>query len=211
VVLGSWVFWVIASIVLHELGHGMAAIRSGDRTPIDTGHMTLNPFVHMGAVSLVCFAILGFCWGAMPVDPTRFRGRYDEAKVAAAGPAMNFGLALTCAIAGAVWAVLLSQHAPEHVRHNVRIFIRIGAGLNVFLMLFNLLPVPPLDGSRILANFFPAVRRMVFDERGQIIAVIGFVLVFRFVSGGVQTIAFEAADRVIESATRALEAISGMR
>jgi Zn-dependent protease len=126
VALASWVFWVIASIVLHELGHGIAAIRSGDRTPIDTGHMTWNPLVHMGPISLLCFAILGFCWGAMPVDPSRFRGRYDEAKVAAAGPCMNFGLAITCAVLYAVWHIWLRKEClvvsvggdgNEHLSH----------------------------------------------------------------------------------------------
>ena len=102
VLLGSWVFWVFFSITLHELGHGWAAMRVGDQTPRLTGHMTWNPIVHMGPVSLVLFALLGLCWGAMPVDPSRFRGKHADAKVAFAGPMMNFSLLRSglCALDG---------------------------------------------------------------------------------------------------------------
>ena len=73
--LVSWVWWVIFSICLHELGHGVAAIWEGDDTPIRTGHMTWNPLVHMGGMSLLIFALVGFAWGLMPVNPGNFRHR----------------------------------------------------------------------------------------------------------------------------------------
>ncbi len=85
VLLISWVFWVIASITLHELGHAWAAIRLGDDTPIHTRHMTVNPIVHMGPMSLIAFALLGFAWGSMPINPSRLRGTHAHAIVAAAG------------------------------------------------------------------------------------------------------------------------------
>ncbi|MDP7006011.1 MAG: hypothetical protein QF718_07365, partial [Phycisphaerales bacterium] len=71
--LVSWIFWVIASITLHELAHGWAAIWEGDDTPRVTGHMSANPIVHMGLPSLILFLILGIAWGMMPVNPYRFR------------------------------------------------------------------------------------------------------------------------------------------
>ncbi|MBT5381502.1 MAG: site-2 protease family protein, partial [Phycisphaerae bacterium] len=90
----SWIFWVLLSITLHELAHGWAAIWEGDKTPIETGHMSANPVVHMGRFSLIVFALIGFAWGLMPVRPWRFRhGRLGEAIVAIAGPAMNLALA----------------------------------------------------------------------------------------------------------------------
>ncbi|MCP3858657.1 MAG: site-2 protease family protein, partial [Phycisphaeraceae bacterium] len=61
--LGSWIFWVIFSICLHELGHGWAAIWEGDDTPRRTGHMTIDPMVHMGGYSILAFLLLGFAWG----------------------------------------------------------------------------------------------------------------------------------------------------
>ena len=68
VLLISWVVWVIGSIVLHELAHGWAAISRGDRTPIERGHMTWNPLIHMGGMSLLVFAVVGIAWGMMPVN-----------------------------------------------------------------------------------------------------------------------------------------------
>lgn len=109
-VLVSWVFWVIVSIVLHELGHGFTAIRAGDRTPIELGHMTPNPIVHMGRSSLIAFALFGFAWGAMPVNPSKFRGPYDRLKVSGAGPAVNVGLAVVCGLACGVWVALTRGH-----------------------------------------------------------------------------------------------------
>ena len=59
----SWVFWVILSVTLHELAHGVAALWQGDRTPEETGHMTWNPLVHMGQWSLIMFVLVGIAWG----------------------------------------------------------------------------------------------------------------------------------------------------
>ena len=179
VLLGAWVVWVIGSIVLHELGHGFAAIRRGDRTPIETGHITWNPLVHMGAVSLACFALFGFTWGAMPVDPSRMRGRYAGAFVAAAGPAVNLGLCVICILGDALWLRFgADTGAPSHVVKNVHTFLWTGAMINVMGVLFNLLPIPPLDGSRILADFVPAFDRAIRTEKGAIAAIIAASLLF---------------------------------
>ena len=184
VLLGSWVVWVIGSIVLHELAHGWAAIWCGDRTPIEMGHMTWNPLVHMGPVSLIMFALVGIAWGAMPVSPSRFRRRYDDALVSLAGPAMNVLLALIAGIVGGLWYVVGARIAADNVQDNVRIFLWIGTSLNIALALFNLVPVPPLDGSKIAARFFPAYERFIHSEQGAVASMIGFALLF-FFSGGV--------------------------
>lgn len=203
--LVAWVFWVVASICLHELGHGVVAIWRGDRTPIETGHMTLNPMVHMGPASLLVFAVAGFAWGMMPVNPSRFRGRYDDALVAAAGPAVNLVLAVVCTVAGALWIAAggdwgLIQPNPT-LFANMQMFFLLGAMLNTALMLFNLLPVPPLDGSRIVATFVPAYRRAMESPAFQQAAIIGFLVLF-FVAGGVFfDLGFEAA---IEARARLL-------
>ena len=73
--LVSWIFWVIASITLHELAHGWAAIFQGDDTPLVTGHMTANPVVHMGIPSIFIFLLLGIAWGAMPINPYKLRNK----------------------------------------------------------------------------------------------------------------------------------------
>jgi Zn-dependent protease len=179
VYLAAVVFWVIFSICLHELGHGWAAIKQGDRTPIHAGHMTWNPLVHMGPMSLAAFALFGFSWGLMPVDPSRFRSRYGEAIVAAAGPAVNLLLAAFCFAVLAIGANVLKIGSFDPGRlSNVMIFFLVGMQKNIFLAMFNLLPVPPLDGSTIVADFHPPFRRIFQGEHGQIIAVITFVLLF---------------------------------
>lgn len=188
VMLMAWVFWIIASIVLHELGHGFAAIRLGDSTPRDTGHMTLNPLVHMGPTSLMLFAVFGIAWGAMPVDPARLRGRYAEALVAAAGPAVNLLLAalsftlffLWVAIGGGFW--IKGVQAPDPLFGNTQTFFLTGMIVNIALMLFNLIPVPPLDGSRILGCIHRPYERLWMGPQAQYFALIAFVVVF-FLAG----------------------------
>lgn len=192
IVLGSWVFWVIFSICLHELAHGYAALWQGDDTPRATGHMTMNPLVHMGPTSLLFFAILGIAWGAMPVNPYNFRSRYGDAIVAAAGPMTNAILMLLCVIGSVVW-VLAAKAIGEPYYSNVLIFLELGAMLNAVLMLFNLLPVPPLDGSKILSDFVPAYGRLWEGEKGAVAGLIVFGLIF-FYSGG---IVFSAARKVV--------------
>jgi Zn-dependent protease len=156
VLLFGWAFWVIFSICLHELAHGWTAIANGDRTPRELGHMTMNPIVHMGWTSLIFFAIAGIAWGMMPTNPMRYRHeRRGRVLVAAAGPAMNLALSLATLTAAALWAwaIETGRIAPaEHVERNVMQFLFIGGLLNVLLCAFNLLPVPPLDGSAILAG-----------------------------------------------------------
>lgn len=179
VVLVSWVVVVIGSIVLHELAHGWAAIFKGDRTPIELGHMTWNPLVHMGQTSLFLFVIFGIAFGAMPVNPSRMRGRYADAFVAAAGPAMNLLIALVCVLLGGV-VVGLGSQIGEPLATNLQLFFRIAVILNIVLCLFNLLPVPPLDGSMILGNFSPAYSRLWMSENGRWFGFGVFILVFIF-------------------------------
>lgn len=175
--LASWIVWVIGSIVLHELAHGWAAMWQGDDTPRASGHMTWNPLVHMGGMSLLVFALVGIAWGMMPVNPSRFRGRYGEVWVALAGPAMNLVLAAGAIVLGSIWSGYF-QGVPDPLWRNFMVFFIAGAFLNVALAVFNLLPVPPLDGSRILAGFSDSYRRLISHPQAIVISLILFLLVF---------------------------------
>ncbi len=193
----SWVIWVIGSITLHELAHGIAAIRCGDRTPIETGHMTWNPLVHMGQTSLIIFAVVGIAWGMMPVNPSRFRGKYDDAIVSLAGPAMNIALAIIAIVAGALW-IRFAGGVSQPMHGNLIEFFYVGAGLNIVLAAFNLLPIPPLDGSHILANFSWRYREFLLKPESQVIALVA--IVFIFIGGGGDLIfgfGFSTADQAI--------------
>ena len=169
--LVSWIFWVIFSICLHELAHGVAAIWEGDQTPRITGHMTWNPLVHMGGMSLLLFAFIGFAWGMMPVNPNNFRHqRFGEAIVAFAGPLVNLVLAIILLSGSGLWSGLVSSK-PEASQWtlNASVFLWTGGWINLILLALNLLPFPPLDGSRILGSFSyglsPAAHEAQFPVR----------------------------------------------
>lgn len=169
---------VVISIVLHELAHGWMAIRLGDDTPIREGRMTGNPLVHMGPFSILALLIAGIAWGQMPIDPSRLRGRYAEARVAAAGPAMNLLIALVALITlGLLYRFGFSDPQVQW-KTNLLTFLNIAGTLNLLLLMFNLLPVPPLDGSHILANFYRPYALAVSDPSKQGIFFIAFIFVF---------------------------------
>jgi Zn-dependent protease len=155
---GCVVVTVIISIVLHELAHGWAAIWQGDDTPRQMGHMTGDPMIHMGGFSLLILVLVGMAFGAMPVNPNNFRNKYGDALVSAAGPAMNFLLAFVSLTGLALW-IIVAEPAREGLAQNGQYFLRIFGVTNIALGIFNLIPVPPLDGSTVLGNFVPAYRR----------------------------------------------------
>ncbi|MBL9141320.1 MAG: site-2 protease family protein [Phycisphaerae bacterium] len=180
--LFSWIFWVIFSICLHELAHGVVAIWNGDRTPRELGHMTLNPVVHMGLPSLLVFAVIGFAWGLMPTDPSRYRHyRQGVITVAAAGPAVNLILSGICIVGAGAWTWAMVGGAiqvDDNTRLNVFTFFISGGWLNVLLAVFNMLPVPPLDGSRVLGGIFPSLERFFALPGVQTYGMIVVLIIF---------------------------------
>jgi Zn-dependent protease len=198
VLLMSWIFWVISSIVLHELGHGFAALWEGDTTPRDTGHLTINPIVHMGWFSIIALLIMGIAWGLMPVNPSRFRhGRRGWAVVAAAGPAVNLLLSALCIVLCAV--VIRYSTFAEPLSGNLKMFLVVGGWLNIYLMLFNLMPVPPLDGSMILSGFSNTALRF-FSKPG----VQQFGLLALFLAVFSTNLADQAVDHIQAATVRAI-------
>ncbi|MEM0982949.1 MAG: site-2 protease family protein [Planctomycetota bacterium] len=184
VILISWVTWVIGSIILHELAHGWTALKLGDTTPRDLGHMTWNPLVHMGPVALIIFALLGITWGQMPVDPTRLRGRYGDVLVSIAGPGMNVLLAIASIVGLIAWVFGgRAAGVDEPLYSNFTLFFQFGIMLNIALALFNMIPIMPLDGGRIATSLIPAYARFAESENGRWVMLGGFMLVFWFAGG----------------------------
>jgi len=169
--LVSWIFWVFASITLHELAHGWAAIWEGDDTPRTQGRMTANPVVHMGMPSIVVFLIIGIAWGMMPVNPYKFRhGQWGRILVAAAGPMMNLALAVvSLTILGFIFTPWESSANP------IKTFLMMSGFLNLVLFALNMLPVPPLDGSVILANLSSTVARWYTHPQAQMAGLLVFL------------------------------------
>ena len=151
---------LIFSICLHELAHGVVALSQGDNTPSRSGHITLNPLVHMGAESLVFLCLFGIAWGAMPVNPSKFRSRqWGDFLVSAAGPFLNLILGFICVIAlkFSIYYQFLSRD-----------FFFMAAIVNFNLFLFNCLPIPPLDGFYIFSKFFPELRKLKNNNFGSL-------------------------------------------
>jgi len=185
--LVSWIFWVIASITLHELAHGWVATFEGDDTPRKTGHLSINPVVHMGIPSMVVFLVIGIAWGVMPVNPYKFRhGKLGHILVSAAGPAMNLLLALVALTA-------LGLFVDPESKPFLATFLFVGGYLNILLAMFNLLPVPPLDGSTILANLSPSIERLYAHPQAGFIGLFFMLALFMSNLGGV---VFEIAQQL---------------
>lgn len=188
----AWVAWVIVSITLHELGHGYVAMLCGDDVPLRSGHMTWNPLVHIPwPTAWIMFALFGFTWGLMPVQPANFRGRYDDAKVAFAGPAVNLILAVLCLLLTVLWVTRMN-HLGDGIYEPVRIVLRVGLIINLMGFFFNLLPVPPLDGSRILADFYPRVNELYYRNGNAL--MIAFAALFFFGSTYIWKLTFTVAN-----------------
>ena len=169
---------LIMSIVIHEVAHGYAARYYGDLTAEYEGRLTLNPVKHIDPVGSVFVPLLSYLFGGfvfgwakpVPYNPYNLKpGRWPEAFVALAGPLSNIGLAV-------VFGLLLRLMENPSLS-----FVTITAGIvyiNVLLAVFNLMPVPPLDGSKLLFALFPEkiYKLRSFFERYGLILVLFFIL-----------------------------------
>ncbi len=185
---------ILMAITLHEVAHGRAARHFGDGTAEAQGRLSLNPLRHIDPIGTVLVPALllwlgGFLFGwakPVPINP-RFlrRPRQDMVWVAAAGPAANIGMAIG-------WAAVLSiaQHrGGGTVAQLLETMASIGVSINLLLAVFNMLPIPPLDGGRVLTNLMPPGPTMRLLDRLEpwgLLIVLGLVmsgLLFRVLSG----------------------------
>jgi Zn-dependent protease len=157
-----WIALLIPSITFHEFMHGYAAYRLGDPTAKNAGRLTLNPLPHIDPFGTVLLPLLLALGGGpvfgyakpVPVNPSRFKDiRKGDLITGLAGPAANLFLALVGA--AVVWGALLVVPVNQAAAGTM---ISVGSGLvmvNLVLMFFNLIPIPPLDGSSIVPIFLP--------------------------------------------------------
>ena len=148
---------LIGAIGLHEYAHALAADFQGDRLPRAMGRLTPNPIKHLDPLGTILLLLVGFGWGK-PVEfrPSALRSqRFGAAIVALAGPLMNLALAAV----SAVFYVQLYGGSP--LEGPFALFLGTFFALNVLLAVFNLIPLPPLDGSRLLTIFLPPKRQKV--------------------------------------------------
>ncbi len=166
----------LLALTIHEFAHGWLANRLGDSTARLQGRLTLNPLAHLDPIGTLAIVLIGFGWARpVPVDFRNLRNpRRDMVLIAAAGPVSNLVLAAASAFcyrmipwgaAGVEWAWLA---AP------VRTMLRTGVLANVVLAIFNLLPVPPLDGGRVLSGLLPLRQAITYSR----LEPYGFLIIF---------------------------------
>lgn len=174
---------VLVAITFHEFAHAYTAYKLGDDTPKMQGRLNLNPISHIDPFGFIFLILAGFGWGKpVEIDPRNFNGKYSlskaEAIVAAAGPISNFILAfillLVSYILGLTGALNnLHQNAQMVINYVLLYAVTINIGLGVF----NLIPLPPLDGSKILMHFLPYNAKQWFYNNQNVFYIV-FLLIW---------------------------------
>ena len=152
---------ILIALTLHELAHGFVALRLGDTTARDMGRLSLNPIKHLDPLGALFLLIVGFGWAKpVPVNPTNFQQNRVRgmALVGVAGPACNllqalFGGILLTIMAKVWYSGAITSDAAFTAMNYFVLFLMYYVQINIVLMIFNLIPIPPLDGSRIVAGF----------------------------------------------------------
>ncbi len=181
--ISTWIIKIpvlLFSITLHEYAHGRSALFFGDPTAKMQGRLTLNPLPHIDPFGALCLFLFNFGWAKpVPVDPRYFKNpRKDIIFMSLAGPAANLMLA---ALAGLALRFFMFPSEIYQLTLFYLLFMNVGLGL------FNLIPLPPLDGSHILENLLPLNASLKYREIGRYgpFILIGIIMLDNFAHTGI--------------------------
>ena len=169
---------LLFALVVHEYAHALAADSMGDPTPRYMGRLTLNPMMHVDVLGLLMLALAGFGWAKpVPINSNNFHNRKEGIiKVSLAGPGANLFL---CFVAALVGAILLRFNLMSQTVFNFLQWIML---YNVWFAFFNLIPIPPLDGSKLVMEFMPTKYLYQYAET---VERYGFFILMALVFSGV--------------------------
>ena len=216
--IAMWLVPLVIAIVFHEVAHGLVARRLGDNTAAERGRLTFNPIKHVDPVGTVILPLLlaishapVFGWAKpVPVDYRRLRNpRRDMVLVALAGPGMNLLLALFGAI---VLAATLSLSSDPNgltttlIAGNAFNFVLI----NLFLAVFNLLPVPPFDGGHVVEGLLPRQAAMRFRKIGRYSLLVLMVLLLVLPALGINIVG-QLVSPIVDGLAKGLLGLFGVR
>ena len=203
---------VLVAITFHEYAHALAAYKLGDDTAKEQGRLTLNPFKHADPIGMLMLLFVGFGWGRpVQIDPRNLNRKYSASKataiIAFAGPLANFILAILFSVLTAFmlkfeWLNGLSLNAANAIISILEMTIAINVGLGVF----NLIPLPPLDGSKILSHFLPYNARNWFESNEQIFY---YVFLFLWITGFAGTLITPIINTIYEGLFKLIIMIVG--
>ena len=169
---------LLFAISIHEYAHAQCADSMGDPTARYMGRLTFNPLAHLDPIGAILLVVAGFGWAkGVPINVNNFRNRREGIlKVSFAGPAANLFL---CFVAAFMMAFLGKMHMLSDGLYRFLFWMQL---YNVWFAFFNLIPVPPLDGSRIMSELLPAKQSWQFNE---IVDLYGFYILIALVFTGI--------------------------
>ncbi|WP_041720652.1 site-2 protease family protein [Pseudodesulfovibrio piezophilus] len=177
---------LLIALVAHEVAHGYVAYLLGDPTAQSQGRLTLNPLKHLDPIGTLAFFFVHFGWAKpVPVNPRYFKDvRFGMLLTAIAGPGVNFILAAVFAIVMHILTTIQFQSGTlwESIIVPFYLICQAGVYVNLILGIFNLIPIPPLDGSNVLAYFLPPRIAQLYMSlsRYGFIVLIGLILIGQY-------------------------------
>lgn len=175
----AWVAAILVALTVHEFSHALAAHWMGDQTSRRMGRLSLNPLTHIDPVGFLALVLVGFGWGKpVPFNPYNLRyPKWGSALVAAAGPLSNI---ISVVVFGLLMKFIVPLLPPGNMLGE---FLMLLVVINLILCIFNLIPVPPLDGSKFLLSALTAPEhykvRFFLETRGPFL-LLGFILLDNF-------------------------------